>query len=560
MRIALITHQWPGARLGGIGVYTLNAARALAEAGHHVHVVTFAVSSEVRQGVPEGVVLHEVPDLAEQVHRGTLPGALAAAIHAGGQGVYRLAMGAILCARVRELHAQRPFDIVEGAEYEGLALPLIVSPLSGDVPVVTHLHSGSAIARRASIGAAAPGAEELLLEAMEFATVLGASAVCAPSEQVVRDTREGCPVERATVLPLPFYPVVEQAPKPIAPDAPIVFCGRLETVKGAHLLPDALNAFITQHPRARVRIVGPDTSTAPGGGSMRKWMDAHLKVPVEFVGEQSRAELAEELAAARFVIAPSLFDSYSYLCCEALAAGRPVIVSDNIGATEVVGDAGLRFKRGDSQALAAAMTRLYNDPALLEQLAQRACQRATTTLAAKATTPQRVSFYESTIAASARRQPLAEKLAPLPSQYTGPLVEALARLTMFLAGVPDPAVKTPGMRLAAIMQQLTTHAGHPAKILLYGAGRHTSRLLAEKHLWESAGHAVVGLIDDHPRFQSEPTHLGLPVESAAQLLARLPLHDRATALVLSTDTFQDQFWSQTTALRERGLKVFRLYD
>jgi glycosyltransferase involved in cell wall biosynthesis len=333
MRIALLTHQWPGARLGGIGVYTLNAARALAQAGHHVHVVSFAVSAEVRQGVPEGVVLHEVPDLADRVQRGVLPGPLAAAIHAGGEGVYRLAMGAILCARVRELHAQRPFDIVEGPEYEGLGLPLIVSPLSGDVPVVTHLHSGSAIARRASVGAAAPSVEELLLEAMEFATVLGASAVCAPSEQVVRDTREGCPVDRATVLPLPFYPVVEQLPQPIAPDAPIVFCGRLEAVKGAHLLPDALNVFVAQHPRARVRIVGPDTSTAPGGGSMRKWLDARLRVPVEFVGEQSRTELAAELAAARFVIAPSLFDSYSYLCCEALAAGRPVIVSYSIGAT-----------------------------------------------------------------------------------------------------------------------------------------------------------------------------------------------------------------------------------
>src|SRR5690242_664982 len=102
MRIALLTHQWPNARLGGIGVYTLNAARAPADAGHEPHVITFAIPAEARRNIPERVVLHELPDLAEQVQRNALPGPLAAAIHAGGEAVYRLAMGAILCARVRE--------------------------------------------------------------------------------------------------------------------------------------------------------------------------------------------------------------------------------------------------------------------------------------------------------------------------------------------------------------------------------------------------------------------------------------------------------------------------
>jgi hypothetical protein len=30
-------------------------------------------------------------------------------------------------------------------------------------------------------------------------------------------------------------------------------------------------------------------------------------------------------------------------------------------------------------------------------------------------------------------------------------------------------------------------------------------------------------------------------------------------VVLSTDTYQDQFWGQTKGLRERGAAVFRLY-
>jgi hypothetical protein len=33
----------------------------------------------------------------------------------------------------------------------------------------------------------------------------------------------------------------------------------------------------------------------------------------------------------------------------------------------------------------------------------------------------------------------------------------------------------------------------------------------------------------------------------------------SAAVVLSTDTYQDQFWDQTQGLRERGVQVFRLY-
>ena len=96
-----------------------------------------------------------------------------------------------------------------------------------------------------------------------------------------------------------------------------------------------------------------------------------------------------------------------------------------------------------------------------------------------------------------------------------------------------------------------------ARIVLYGAGRHTSRLLAEKSTWGKHGHQVVGIIDDHPRFREQPSHLGLPVDSIESFAAR-PL-DARIAVVLSTDTFTEQFWQNTAPLRAKGIRVFRLY-
>ena len=48
-----------------------------------------------------------------------------------------------------------------------------------------------------------------------------------------------------------------------------------------------------------------------------------------------------------------------------------------------------------------------------------------------------------------------------------------------------------------------------------------SALLAERHAWESRGHRVVGLIDDHPRFAEGGSYLDLPVWSVRAVERRV---------------------------------------
>ncbi len=561
MRIALLTHQFPGARLGGIGAYTLHAARALVQAGHEPHVFTFTLPEDVRRSLPGSVIVHEVEDLAARAQKNALAANLASAMQAGGEAGYRLAMGSLLCEEFRRVHAERPFDVVEGPEYEALALPLMIGEGRAlDVPVITHLHSGSAVARRAMN--LPETTAQRLIEAFEFACIGRADGLCAPSRQVVVDTEQAAPVGVAEVIPLPY--VTESAARFSSPDpaAPILFLGRLEFIKGAHLLPEALNRFLADHPAATVRLAGPDTPTAPdGSGSMQNFirnkLAAELLSRVLFLGEQPRERVTAELAACSFVLVPSLFESYSYVCCEALAAGRPVVVSAGIGATEVVGDAGISFARADATALAGAMARLAGDGALLRELAERAYRRSHAELSADSAIDKRIRFYERIIRThhSGARRTSAGALSMLPATDSESLLEAIARLKSTLAGVSDVGVNTPGMLLAGIMDEVAPGGG--ARIVLYGAGRHTSRLLAEISRWETRGHRVVGIIDDHPRFRDQPSHRGLPVDSL-ESFAQKPLDPRI-AVVLSTDTFTEQFWQNTAPLRTKGIRVFRLY-
>ena len=563
----MLTHQFPGVRLGGIGAYTLQAARALAGAGHEVHVFTLDLPADVWSGLTgSGVVFHEVADIAARVASGVLPGALAAATQAGGEALYRAAIGSLLCDAVRRAHALTPFDIIEAAEYESLALPLMLDPLQGRggggnrVPVVTHIHSGSAIRR---VGNALPATDDaLVFEALEFAAIRAADALCAATKKVVEDTRTLVPIDRTvTTIPLPF--VFDETLEPPLVDAsgPILYVGRLEALKGVKVLTEALRIFLPRNLAAEVVLAGPDTNTAAGDRSMADWMRGHLgplAERVKFLGEQNRAELDQHLMAASFVVVPSLFDNFPYVVCEALAAGRGVLVSDHIGATELAGDAGVTFSRGVAAALAAALERLHRDPVGIMTLAKKARQRALAVLSSKVTVPARIGFYERAIAdvAACAPRPFHESLAGIPTTTLASLLPTILRMTSVLAGVPAPSVVTPGSRMLAIAER--AGGGKGVAIHLYGAGRHTARLMTERHVWESRGHKVVGLIDDHPRFRESPTLLGLPVRSLAAFIADPPRND--AIVLLSTDTFEQQFWQQTAAVRELGIQVFKLYS
>jgi len=563
MRIALLTHQFPSVRLGGIGAYTLNAAKLLASANHDVHIFTLPLPEDVLAVIPKNITIHQVPTLADRIDNNSVPGILAAALHTGGPALYRLALAAHLCDAVRKVHTQKNFDILEAPEYEALALPLLLSPIE-NLPVITHLHSGSAVLRQTTN--LEPTAEQLLIEALEAGSILAADALCAPSRHIIADTAKSCPTGHVEVLPLPFFDEIKAlySDPPDPKIAPILYIGRLEQIKGAHLIPETLNIFLDKHPAARIRLVGPDTNTAPdNSGSMANYIRKNLNpihLPkVSFLGEQTKSQLSAELHNAAFLILPSLVESFSYVACEAMAASRPIILSAGIGATDVVADAGLTFDRGDSLDLAEKMHHLFENADLQKQLSQAAFSRIQTVLGLTSTLAKREAFYTQTISnfKSQNRRSPSESIARLPQRYAAPLLQSLAQLTTVLAGTPDPTIQTPGTRLLKIMNSIQQQTKIPAQIILYGAGRHTTRLLSEKHLWESQGHKILGLIDDHPRFQSNPTYHNLPVQSLTQF-ANNPTAN--AHVVLSTDAFQDQFWQQTAALREKQIPVHKLYN
>ena len=154
----------------------------------------------------------------------------------------------------------------------------------------------------------------------------------------------------------------------------IGFAGSLKPWHGVDVL---LRAFAEVPGRPRLLVVGE--------GPMRADLEAlasslDLTSAVRFVGAVPHVEMPVVLAAMNIGVAPYTAQDSFYFSplkvAEYLAAGLPVVASDQGDLREVVGDAGLLVPPDDVAALAAALARLCRDPGLRQTLSAAARDRA----------------------------------------------------------------------------------------------------------------------------------------------------------------------------------------
>lgn len=162
---------------------------------------------------------------------------------------------------------------------------------------------------------------------------------------------------------------------PVPTSARIVFVGRLERVKGVHILLDAHRRLTAQMPEASLSIVGDGRERANLEAGAADLVAAGR---VRFLGWQDQDSVARELAAASIVVLPSLWpENFPTVALEALQHGRPLVGSRVGGIPELVGeDNGALVEPGDAAALAAELARLLADPGLLAELGRGSAARS----------------------------------------------------------------------------------------------------------------------------------------------------------------------------------------
>lgn len=122
-------------------------------------------------------------------------------------------------------------------------------------------------------------------------------------------------------------------------DSPLVlFVGRLDRNKGLDLLIPAFVRVVRDMPDARLVIAGADTDGL-GAELRRRCARKAIADRVIFVGQLSRECLREAYVDADVFVLPSYMENFGMTVVEAMAAGVPVVISDQVNLHKVVEDA-----------------------------------------------------------------------------------------------------------------------------------------------------------------------------------------------------------------------------
>jgi glycosyltransferase involved in cell wall biosynthesis len=351
LRIAFVTPEFASeyATGGGLGGYLHRMTRALCALGHEPEV--FALSPAASGPIDfDGVRVHRVRRSdAGRAARAWLGLAWRLGLHALQPPVFVLADARRLARALARREAERPFDLVQSADY-GASGYFIASR-----PGRPHLVRCSADGLLwAGANRDAPprrrGAARL-----ERACVRRADLAYAPSRFVASGLghRYGLDVR---VLRPPA--ALEAKPRPEAaaglPERYLVHFGQLSAAKGTAVLARALPAVWEAAPDFAMVWAGTDRS-----GHLEAWRAAwgERSAQVHWLGALARPDLYGVVQAAEAAVLPSIVDNLPNTAIESLLLGVPVIGSAGASLDELVEPerTGALVPIGDADALARAM-------------------------------------------------------------------------------------------------------------------------------------------------------------------------------------------------------------
>jgi phosphatidyl-myo-inositol alpha-mannosyltransferase len=331
MRIGMVcpyTWEVPG----GVREHVSGLAEALIELGHEVSVIAPADDDAV---LPPYVV------------------AAGRAVPVPFNGsVARLSFGFLSASRVRRWLKDGDFDVLHVHEPAAPSLSLLACWVA-DGPIVATMHA--AMPRSRVLHAAGP----ILASALE--KISGRIAVAEAARSTLVEHMGGDAVLIPNGVNVSRYEKAEPLQGFPGIGGTLGFLGRMdEPRKGLDILLAAFSLLAAERPELRLLIAGRGDQE-----------DALSQVPAPYrdrvvlLGQVSDEDRVRMLHSVDVFCAPNTGgESFGYVLVEAMASGAPIVASDIDAFRQVLrgGEAGELFGVGDPVELAAAASRLLDDP------------------------------------------------------------------------------------------------------------------------------------------------------------------------------------------------------
>jgi glycosyltransferase involved in cell wall biosynthesis len=391
----------PGRReSGGVPGVATDLLHGLAELGHQIDCFLPGASRELPSRLSGQERLRFVWGTSawrwDRWYNRTRIGAALTALLSRGVASLRLRR------QIARRHRQAPYDLIyQFSSIESLGVP---ARLRRTVPLVVHPETHSAgelrflrAERRLGLRCQSRRSYAIALATMAARTPVQRKRirradllVCISTvfrEQLIRDY--GFARERTVVIPNPVR--LERfagRPRRLNATPTVLVLGRVAARKGIEDVVAVAWALRDGGVAVRLRVVG-------GPGQWSDYTGLLLQLPdenAEYVGRVHPSEIPDELARTDVLLQASRYEPFGLTVGEALAAGVPVVATDEVGAIEGVRDAVVaQVQVGDVAGMASALvemiTRVRSGPDEIAAQARAEAER----LFAPATVCARIS-------------------------------------------------------------------------------------------------------------------------------------------------------------------------
>src|SRR3954447_11415864 len=362
MKICFVCNEYPPVPHGGIGTFVRTLATFLVRQHPQVMVVGFGEpGAEPRTREEQGV----------EVNHPRMPMQWLSGGNRYAQALWGGMKRMVLSKTVNRLASKRGIDVVESYDWSG---PLWRHP---SVPLVVRMHGANTAhclyeRRRPS----------RKLKHFERKNVGMADQLIAVSEHI------GGLTVRSVGLPNKAYRVIYNAvdtelfrPSDTPRDGnEVLYVGTVNRRKGVGELFKAIPEVLSERPGTRFRIAGA-ISRSESGESLDQYLLGLLPVAcrasVEFLGRVSHDKLPSLYNQAAVCVFPSLAEAFGLTCVEAMACGRPVVMTNHASGPEIVEDgvSGLLADPRDPKRVSACLLSILNSPDLQQQMGKAARER-----------------------------------------------------------------------------------------------------------------------------------------------------------------------------------------
>ncbi len=396
----ILANLWypPHSGFGGVAVYNYYLAHALVKLGHKVTVIAARRSSDVPVLYNDnGVEVHRLL-LKNYYYLHRLPLI----------GRYVRFIQHFLYARriaLKLLQIEKP-DIIEFAEINAESFFYLQNP--SRAKVVVRCHTPTFVLHNYYLSTEMTY-NTTLISAMEKSCIRRADTLTAPSKNMSDVIAEKCNISAQTIKVIPNALDVDLFAKKssdnqikLTNNVVILHVGRLDRTKGVEVLAHAIPRVLKALSNISFVFVGPDRPNGKGSTWQQRleqyFESKGVSEQVIFTGEVDQNTLINWYHKSDIAVVPSmLYESFSYTCAQAMAAGLPVVATRIGGIPETLDimKTGIIVSPGDVEELTQALLSLIENRDLRKSLGSAGHKKAKQCFDAKIVAQQAGELYES---------------------------------------------------------------------------------------------------------------------------------------------------------------------